>query len=319
MSFRLRPFLPYFQTTRKVLPKLTLAVLSFNSLVSSNCYANDALIWIGYNQTSSDFWGDNRTDFKPDGQSIGFSYLFNDTLDVGYSYGKIEGRQSWQIPGVDNPNILDEGESESESHSLSATWLFEEYSLSFSYSDIQSEERALIRFPIVGEITVTDDKVFSLSYDDFYSLEQTTFGWSLGIQYADTDNSNLQVFLSDPIASIATRLNQTSYSLFSDLDVSYDIEYDSMTLTPQFAVGWNFELSSDGDPLILFTRGDERTFFNQFNDRLVNNFRTPDAGFWDLSANLDLHNGWNIGLAYSQTISAPIDTSSVSFDISLAF
>ena len=300
-------------------PGLSLALISFGNLLCSPGYASDALIWLGYHQTSSDFWGDGRSDFKPDGQSIGISYLFSDTVDIAYSYGKIEGNESWQIEGIDNPNILDEGRSESESHTLSATWLLEEFSLSFSYSDIQSEERALIRFPVVGEITITDDKVFSVSYGDFYSNDNTIFGWSLGIQYAYSENDNLQVFLIDPVTSVATQFNQTSYSFFTDFDIGYDIESDSVTFSPQLSVGWNFEISSDGEPLILLARGDERTFYNQFNDRVVNSFRTPDSGFWDLSANLDLHNGWNLALAYSQTISAPVDTSAISFDISLAF
>ncbi|TQV75204.1 hypothetical protein FLL45_09705 [Aliikangiella marina] len=300
-------------------PKQRAAAILLGFAISFPCKADNALVWIGYNQTSSDFWGDGRSDFKPDGESIGVSYLFDDTIDVAYSFGKIKGQESWPIAGVNNPNVTDRGESESESHSLSLTWLLEDFSLGFTVSDIQSEERTLIRFPIVAEITVTDDQLVSLNYDDFYSDDKTTFGWSVGLQFADSKNDNLQVFFTDPATSIATRFNQKSYSLFSDFDISYDIESESITFTPQLSVGWNFELSSDGEPLILLTRGDRRTLLNRFNDRITNSFLIPDSGYWNLSTNLDLHNGWNIALAYGKTISAPIDTTSISFDISLAF
>jgi len=281
--------------------------------------ANNHNLWLSYTENKADYFGTGASSLKPTGSSIGYSLTFAEAWQVSLSYGESDGEGRWLIEGFDNPDFFDAAETKSESKSISLGWLGEDFGLDFTYGELESSERALTRIPIIAEGTDSEETIYSFSYNDFDGVDDWLFGWSFGLQYIDSESDNLQVVFIDPITSVATRFNQTSYSAFADFDISHSFEYDAFTVWPQLTVSWAAEISSDGEPLVLLTRGDQRVFVSQLNDRFINTFRTPDSGFWDLSLNFDWHNNWSTSIAFGKTISAPTDTQSITFDISVVF
>lgn len=289
------------------------------TLASQQALANNHILWIGHGQNELDYFEDGSSTLKPDGQNIGYGYSLNDEWQFSLSYGESEGDGRWPTPNTDLNNLFNLAETESKFYAISASWIQTDYSVSVAYSETENNERALTRLPLILEIVSGEDKAFAINYDRFYADEAWTYGFSLGLQYADSDNRTVQTFFTDPVTIAGSQFDETSWSTFIDLDIAYWFEQESFSWAPQLTLSRNWEISSDGDPLIVLTRGDERRVFTQFNDRFENSFRTPDAGFWELSLQFDWLNDWSTSIAYGKTVSTEVDVTSLSFDVSVAF
>ena len=297
----------------------TFATLALLLPTSLPVLANQNSLWLGYTQNQSDYFGDGQSAIEPAGYNLGYSRMIGDDWQFAIGYGESDGKGRWPLVDIDRRDLVNGADTESQSASLSVSWLGESYSISGSYSEIENTEKALTRVPTIAEITVAKDKVLSVSYDTFTDHEAWLFGWSIGLQYAESDSDNLQIYFVEPVTSVATRFNQTNLSLFTEFDISHEFDEASFTWYPTLRFGWNSGIDNSGEPLILLTRGDERRLFTQFNDRFINGYRTPDSGYWDLSLNFDWHNDWHTSIGYGRTLSASIETSSVTLDISLDF
>lgn len=281
--------------------------------------ASNHLLWLGHGQNELDYFADGMSSFKPDGQNVGYSYSVNDAWQMSLTYGESKGDGQWPVENNDLNNRFNLAETDSKFYAISASWLQTDYSISLAYSETENSERALTRLPNILEAIEGEDKALAINYDRFYANEAWTYGFSLGLQYADSHNITVQTFFSNPITIAGSQFDETSWSTFIDLDIAYWFEQTSFSWAPQLTVSRNWEISSDGEPLIVLTRGDERRVFTQFNDRFINSFRTPDSGFWELSLHFDWLNDWSTSIAYGKTISTEIDVTSWNLDLSVAF
>lgn len=287
-------------------------------LASQQTMATNHILWLGHGQNESDYFGDGVSVIKPNGQNIGYGYSLNDAWQFSLSYGESEGDGRWVVPGVDI-RLFNLAETESKFYAASASWIQTDYSISIAYSKIENEERALTRAPTIVEAIDGKDKAFAINYDRFYASEAWTYGISLGLQYADSTNTTVQTIFTTPQTIAGSRFDETSWSTFIDLDIAYWFEHESFSWAPQLTVSRNWEVSSNGEPLIVLTRGDERRVFTQFNDRFVNSFRKTDSGFWEVSLQFDWLNDWSTSVAYGKSLSTDVDVTSFSFDVSVAF
>ena len=300
---------------------LTLSVFSLAIFLPTSfaTKANQNSLWLGYTQNESDYFGDGNSSIEPSGYNLGYSRILGDAWQISVGYGESDGKGRWPIVGFDALDLVDGADTESKNISLGVSWVGDSFALSTVYSEAENTERALTRIPTIAEIIVANDKVLSFSLDDFTENQDWFFGWSLGLQYAENDFDNLQIFFVEPVTSVATRFDQTNWSFFAEADVGRDFVMDSFTISPLLRLGWDWGISTSGDPLVLLTRGDERRLFTQFNDRFISGYRIPDSGYWDLSVTFDWHNDWRTSVGYGRTISAPIATSSITLDLSLDF
>ena len=279
------------------------------------------LLWLGYAQNQSDYFGDGRSQLEPAGGSFGISYEISEQWQMSLSYAEFEGDGNWPVVGMgmDFSQVNNSARSESNLGALSFSWVQPDYSLSLAYSQAENSDRALLRFPLSVEGVEGEDKVLSLSWDNFAEHKEILLNWSLGVQYSDSENRSLQVFFTDPATTAATAFDQTSWSSFLELSASHWVEQQLFSWAPQLTLSWNWELDSSGDPVIVVNRGDQRHIFTQFNDRIDGGFRAPDSGFWELAFNFDFHNDWSAQIAYSKSLSVDSQIEGFSFDISVLF
>ena len=299
--------------------KKSVFLVSLFLSVPTTCVANDNTLWLGYTQTSTDYFDDGNSTIKPGGFTLGYSRTFSDEWILSFSYGELDDGQRWSLQNPDLPNAFNQAEIDTKMAGVNLSRQFENYALSLSYGEVENRERALSRLPLIAEEIQGEDKFASLSIDDYFDFNDVFLGWAFGVQYSDNKNLTRQVFFTDPVTITGAQFDQETWSSYIDLDISRWYEYESFSWAPQFSLSWNWEISSSGDPLFVVTRGDERRVFNQFNDRLMGSFRVPDSGFWELSANFDFLNDWSSSIAYGQSISTDSDIDSISIDISLAF
>jgi len=288
-------------------------------LLTPFCNSSENLLWVGYNQNKSDFFGDGLSNIKPSGTTIGWSTELSDNWVITLSYGDYEGDVSTTIFENNQVRLINQGNTSSNASSVSLNWLADDYALSFSYSQIDNEENSLTRLPLVVEQVFGDDQVLSFSYDSIVDLESWIFGWSVGTQISESSVSVHDVVGSDTPIIIDAQFDSENISAFIDLDFSFPIKKTNYILTPMFTLSWATDISSSGDELVTVIRGDQRQTFTQLNDRLSTTFRTPDSGFWEVAIEIEWDNGWGTTLAYGKSIAADTDTDSLLIDISVAF
>jgi len=288
-------------------------------LLSPLSMAGESMLWLGYNQNTTDFFGDGNSQIKPDGTTIGFSTELSDQWAVTISYADFNGNTTETVFENALLTLDNFGETSSTSKAVSFNWIGDDFSLTFTYSQFNNDDKSLTRLPLVLEDISSDDKVYSASYDRLTELGSWEFGWSLGTQFAKSSVTSNAVVGENPPLRIAAEFNNESVSAFLDLDFSYPIKQQSISITPKFTLSWAAELSNSGDQLVTVTRGDVQQRFTQLNDRLTATFRTPDSGFWETAIDVEWDNGWGATLAYGQSIAADIDVDSISFEISVAF
>ena len=297
--------------------------LKFGILVSpmfaSIAMAEKHSLSIGYNTSEYQYFDAYESTFKPDGGSLGYSYSFSDTWLLNLSYAQQTAKQRWRVSQGEIQGLLSAAEQDSNAYGLGFSWLGEDYSLSLSYSKQSNSEEALARIPAVIEVIDGDNQSLNFSYDSALTSETWEFGYGIGVQYLDSENLTRQTNLTDPILIATTNFDQTSWSVFTDLDLSYWVEGESFTWAPQLTVGWNWEISSDGEPLVLATRGGERRVVTRFSDRVLESFKTPDAGYWQIGAFFQWDSGWNLSVSTGNTISAEPEIQSTSIEIGVYF
>ncbi len=287
-------------------------------LTTTLAKANENLLWIGYNQNSSDFFVDADSEIKPDGVFIGFSTQIYDNTALTLSYSDFQGDTSTTFFENNATRIVNSGKVESKSFGISFSWLSENYGLTLSYGQLDNNESSLTRLPLIVEDVEGDDKILSLSYDRFFSKNDWGLGWSLGTQYALSDVQVHDLIGNDPFIEIDGQFDSKSWSVFTDIDISLRFKSDSMVISPRLSLSWNWEISNTGDELIIISREGLRRTFNQLNDQQNTTFRTPDSGFWELGVDFDWDN-WGASLGYGQSIAADQDVDSISFNINLSF
>jgi len=288
-------------------------------LLSPFCSSSESLLWIGYNQNSSDFFGDGSSEINPDGILIGWSTEISENWALTLSYGDYKGDVSTTIFENNQVSLVNQGNTSSNAVSVSLNWLADDYGLSFSYSQIDNEENSLTRLPLVEEQVIGDDQVLSFSYDSIVDLQSWIFGWSIGTQFSQSSVNVHDVVGADNPIIIDAQFESENISAFIDLDFSFPIKKTNYILTPMFTLSWATDISSSGDELVTVIRGDQRQTFTQLNDRLSTTFRTPDSGFWEVAIEIEWDNGWGTTLAYGKSIAADTDTDSFLLDLSVAF
>jgi len=300
--------------------KNTVLLVSFTLLLHTPMsFAGESLLWIGYNQNSSDFFGGGSSEINPDGTLIGLSTEISENWALTLSYGDYKGDVSTTIFENNQVSLVNQGNTSSNAASVSLNWFADDYGLSFSYSQIDNEENSLTRLPLVVEQVIGDDQVLSFSYDSIVDLQSWIFGWSIGTQFSQSSVTVHDVVGADNPIIIDAQFDSENISAFIDLDFSFPIKKSNYILTPMFTLSWATDISSSGDELVTVIRGDQRQTFTQLNDRLSTTFRTPDSGFWEAAIEIEWDNGWGTTLAYGKSIAADTDTDSLLLDISVAF
>jgi hypothetical protein len=300
--------------------KKSLLLVPFSWLLTTAiCSASESLLWVGYNQNTTDFFKDASSQIKPTGVILGMSTEISENWGVTLSYGDFEGDTSATVFENNQVTLVNSGKTSSTSSGVSFNWFEDDYGLTFSYAQIDNKENSLTRLPLVEEEIIGDDQVFSASYDSFIDVDNWSFGWSLGTQFAKSSVTVEDVVGTTPPIMIDAKFDSDSVSFFIDLDFSFPIKKESYSMTPKFTLSWTSEISNSGDEVVTITRGDERKIFNQLSDRLGTTFRTPDSGFWETALDIEWDNGWGATLAYGQSIAADINVDSLSFDVSVAF
>ncbi len=281
--------------------------------------ATENLLWVGYNQNSTDFFDGDDSQIKPDGIVFGYSRELTERLALTLSLSDFKGDVSAVAFENDQISLFNSGETESSLVGVSLSWLGDDFGLTFSFSQIDNTENSTVRLPLVVEKINGDDQILSFSYDNFMSSAQWNVGWSLGAQYALSEISLTDLISTNPVTEINAEFDNESWSAFVDLDFSYPIELESLLVSPQFTLSWAWELASSGDELVTISRNGRTVSSNSLNDRLATTFRTPDSGFWEMAVGFEWRNGWGATLAYGQSIAADQDIDSISFDVSVAF
>ncbi|MCW9017368.1 MAG: hypothetical protein OQJ89_10415 [Kangiellaceae bacterium] len=288
-------------------------------LLASPVIADDNSLWLGYQSTQYEYFEDAPSELRPSSSSIGYSRIFADNWQIALSYSQSEKNDRWPVPNTDFPNLFNQARVEQDSYAVSVGWLNSDYIISVSIAELNNTEAALSRLPAEAESIESKERVFSTSFNSSTTFLALDMGWSIGVQYIDSDNDVLQASGSDPITFINGEFDQTQTSLFTDVDFSYWFENEVFSWAPQISLGWTWEISSEGEPLALVIRGDEQRILPRLNDRIADTLRTPDSGYWELSANFDWKNGWFTTLSYGQTISAPQRIDSFSLDLGIDF
>lgn len=283
------------------------------------------LLTIGYGKTRNDFFGDGTSTIKPDSKRISFAHQFSEQWIVDISYQEEKGNGRWLLVERDLVELFDSAKTESKNTGISVFWLGDEFGLSMSYSSGDSSEESEVFLPHVVEKLNSDQQAFSLSYDRSFEFEtsnssnQWSLDWSAGVQYAKFDLAITEQILIDPIITANSQIKQTSSSFFSDLTLAYWVAETSFIWSPYVALSWSWELSSNGEQLILISRGDREIILDKPGTRFSNAIRRPDSGTLDLGFDFSWDNGFSTSIGYSRDIATDFDSEQLFVDISVAF
>jgi len=278
----------------------------------------------GLSQTQTDYFGNGVSPIKPDSQLLGYSRQINDNWLFDLSYEKTSGEGRWLNRDGVLLDIYDQAETKSKTIGLAISWQTEEYSLDLSYAIVETDDRSISFIPRILESVTSDDSVSSFSYNrsvnfDSDAVSQWSLDWTVGAQYAKLDVSILDVVNTDPVINVSTAVQQTSWSGFFDVELSYLIEESEFSWSPYLAGSWNFSVSDRGEELVLISRGDRQQVSDEPSGRFSSSFRIPDSGTWDIGISVIWDSGWSADINYGRNVASEFELERLSFAVSVAF
>jgi|GEM_PF-2206753 len=305
-------------------------ILLFSLIIASAQAVADeedssSLIWTNINQNKYDYFGYGNSEIKPISHSVGLSQQLSPSWTAALSYSEFDTDTQWLVNRATTSRLYNQADIDSNSLSVSFNWQSDSYGLTLSLSNIDSNEfsvlHSLRESDIIKTSTVSEHnyRASSFSYDKSFIFEQWAFDWTIGIQHSKNEiSSNILKENTTQTAPLEiTQLDESIWSGYIDIGLSYWVESESFSWSPQLALSWNWEVSNNNDFTSL--RESRRVNPLQSNSRLDNTVRSPDSGYLELAIYFDWHNNWSTTLAYSQSLSSDIDFDSLSFDIAVAF
>ncbi|WP_196137233.1 hypothetical protein [Aliikangiella sp. G2MR2-5] len=316
------------QCTGQGLELLAIALLCFPALLPGSTIAEESetsqnlatsSIWLGGSISQYDYFSRYPSETRPDGFSLGASHFVNEDWMLSASINKQSAKEVWQVDFGDLGVLSSGAETETKAYAIGVSWFAEDFALSATYSQIDTVERALSRVPAIIESLESDDSALSFSYDSSTGMDSWILDYSIGIQYLETKSFSRQAFIGEPPTVAAADYDPKSWSLYLDLTMSYWMEQDSFSWAPSFSFGWTAEVSTDGEPVIVIARGEERRLLTRVSDQLLDSFRIPDSGYLEFALNFDWENNWSSSFSINQTLSSEPDILSLDIDVGFSF
>lgn len=291
-----------------------LFLLSTISLAPQLSNANDGSIWLGFSQSSSDYFTNTNSQIKPQGNNIGFSHQIADNFNFGLSYAKLEADAQWSFTSLDNRSFVNAAKTESKLSSLYFSWQKSDFSLIFSATKVSNDEKSL-EHPSQNSDRVLEsfkgkDNFYNLSLNQINSFDSWMLGWGVGLQHSDNKSRSLQAVIADINYLVDTRNEQSSLSTILELTIALNIEQDNFFWSPQLSLSWNQEIEHHGEGNVTINRNRQHQ---------LNSIQTPDSGFIDLSFNFYWNDHWSNSLSLARSFSAEEELTSLSFDLSYDF
>jgi len=201
---------------------ISLSLLSFSANATTED-ENNNLLWMSLNNSFYDYLNNSNSELKSQGSSIGFSHQFTPQLLASISISKENAEDQWINEDIIFDEFFTRAETSSNSSGISVSWLAEEHTLTFSYSNLRNDEYATRFFPREKETKTINgkDKLVSFSYNNFATFNEWSLGWGLGIQYAKNDTSSRTIRTNDIITLTNSHLEQNNWSGYVDIDISY--------------------------------------------------------------------------------------------------
>lgn len=283
------------------------------------------LLSLGFGQTDTDYFGDGASPIQSDSRTISYSYQFSDVWQVALNYENIEGSGGWFNRDSILVDRFNQAESKSKTLGFSVLWQRDDIGLNLSYSDVSTDDLSVTFFPAILESVSSDDKITSFSFNQSILFDENNHGnilnfdWSFGVQYAQFDVAIHDIIVVDPSVNVDTLIDQSNLSTFIDFNVSYWIENSNFYWSPYFAISWNKEVSSNGDQLLLISRGEQRQLIDEPSSRFSSSFRTPDSGSWSVGISIFWQNGWSMDVGYGETLATEIELQNLMISLSVSF
>lgn len=295
-------------------------VLSAQTQASEN-----NLLSIGLGQSETDYFGDNASPITSNSQSVSFLHQFSDVWQLELNYEKIDGDGRWLNADSIAIDRFNQAETTSDTIGFSVLWQQDDIGLNFSYSEVSTDDRSNTFFPAILESVSSDDKIISFSFNHSILFDESVggniwnFDWSLGTQYAEFDVAIHDIIVVEPLVNVDTLIEQSNLSGYVDLNISYWIEEPGFYWSPYFSLSWNKEFSSNGEQLILISRGEQRQLIDEPSSRFSSSFRTPDSGSWNMGVSVFWQSGWSIDIGYGETLATEIELQNLAVNLSVSF
>jgi len=292
-----------------ILISLTLVPLNANASIDNE---TNNLFWAGVNNSSYDYLANKDSKLITNGKNFAYSYLFSEQWSASLSYSTENADGQWLENEILNDEVFNSAETSSVATGLSVNWQALDYSVTFSYADIKNDDFSRTFLPRKTQTIRNKDKITSLSYYKFIGLDSWMLGIGGGIQYTKNDTNSLTQRTTEVITITSLQFEQNSWSGYIDFDISYFVEQESFSWTPQLLLSWSEALSGSTEGFPIRTR-------NGTNNLSSSHYIAPDSGYWELAVEFDWHNNWSTNISYSETISSDIAVDSISLDMSFSF
>jgi len=290
---------------------INLTLVSFNSYASNNDETNN-LLWTGISNSSYDYLTDTESKLITKGINIGYSYLLSEQWSASLSYSNENAHGQWLENEIVNDEVFNSAETSSVATGLSVNWQAADYSLTFSYANVNNDDFSRMFLPRKTQTLKSKETISSLSYYRFIGSDNWMVGIGGGVQYTKNNTNSLTLRTTDVITVTSLQFEQDSWSGYIDFDVSYFVEKENFSWTPQLLLSWSQALSGNTEGLPFRTR-------NGTNNLSSSRHIAPDSGYWEVAVEFDWHNNWSTNIGYSETISSDFNVDSISLDMSFSF
>jgi len=323
IEHHISPFCSLFKYSMIKKRYFTLILLASSLSVSAEEYLS--LLSLGFSQTSSDYFADGQSTITPNNYSFGLVKQVSDDWIIGFDYSKQKGNGRWLNEDDLQVELFNEAEIESKNMAINAIWLADFFELSFGTSVGDSRDISRSVLPVIDELVDIEDRTFDIAIGKTWELGEDgngnfwEFDFDIGLQYAEVDISISDRVNTEPPLFIDNQIEQTNTSVIFDFSVSYQVEKNTFIWSPYLSASWNAELSSDGDQVVLVSRGDGFRTSDQLTERFATSFRIPDSGTWSIGTSISWDSGWGGDLSYSRSVSTNYDLDRISLSINLVF
>ena len=306
-----------------------LVLVSFITMIAATIVSAESStsMAFGYVQNEFQLSEDDNSQIAPNGYTIGVSHQLSEQWQFSVGYGVFRDNTSWPVTIIITDETLGEigversnrAETESRLIGVGASWISNDYVVSFSYASAKGDDRSLTWQPFaLSSIHENAESIeFNIETDNDYDLWFTT--WGVGIQQLTNKSSTIDSIGSTQPVVIRGNSENKNLSVIAEFDVSYLIELSNTLLVPSLNLSWNWAIDDSTQEAFVATRGDEIRHFSNLNDRLFSNTQEPGSGYIEWSFSAEWSSDFSTTLSYGKTLASQLDVESISIDLNYNF